>query len=455
MRVIIIGAGTGGLSLAHGLRREGIDVRVFEKEPTRMHGRLGHRVGISPAGSYAMQQTVPPEVFDLFVATCARSPKYFNIVTEQMDEVLSVGDIGDSEIDPVDSEKSVSRMTLRQVLLTGLEDITTFGKQFERYEENADDTVTAFFADGASVTGDVLVGADGARSKLRKQRLPHARMEETGILSIGARVPSTPESRALVSDKMQRGVTLAMAPKGMGAIIHVMDFKWDANGIKPRTAVADADIIRSWSGRQYDDSQDYILWAIWAARRWYPEDPENLGPEELRRLALRMTEGWSPKFRSLIESSELNTVNSINIRTSVPLEPWESSRVTLLGDAVHTMTPGRGVGANTALEDAALLCRRLVEVHDRRRDLLEAIHSYEGHMLEYSRHVVLESRRQMDEHDVIHKPVIGRAVLALMRTMMRVANRLPLLKRIMQRKQMELRKISDAGAIERQRAQTI
>src|SRR5580700_5029657 len=132
MRVIIIGAGTGGLSLAHGLRRAGIDVRVFEKEPTRMHGRLGHRVGISPAGSYAMQQTVPPEVFDLFVATCARSPKYFNIVTEQMDEILSVGDIGDSEIDPVDSEKSVSRMTLRQVLLTGLEDVTEFGKQFER-----------------------------------------------------------------------------------------------------------------------------------------------------------------------------------------------------------------------------------------------------------------------------------------------------------------------------------
>jgi 2-polyprenyl-6-methoxyphenol hydroxylase-like FAD-dependent oxidoreductase len=453
MRVIIIGAGTGGLSLAHGLRRAGIDVRVFEKEPTRMHGRLGHRVGISPAGSYAMQQTLPPEVFDLFVATCARSPKYFNIVTEQLDEVLSVGDIGDSEVDPVDSEKSVSRMTLRQVLLTGLEDITEFGKQFVRYEENADGTVTAFFGDGSSETGDVLVGADGARSKLRKQRLPQARMEQTGILSIGARVPSTAEARALVSEKVLRGVTLAMAPKGMGAIIHVMDFKWDANGIKPRTAVADADIIRRWAGKQYDDSQDYMLWAIWAARRWFPEDPEKLSQEELRRLALQMTKGWSPRFRKLIELSELQTINSINIRTSVPLEPWESSAVTLLGDAVHTMTPGRGVGANTALEDAALLCKRLVEVHDGKRDLLEAIHSYESDMLAYSRKVVLESRKQMDERDVIHKPVIGRAVLALTLTMMRMVNHLPLLKRMMQKKQMELRKINDTGAIERQRAQ--
>jgi 2-polyprenyl-6-methoxyphenol hydroxylase-like FAD-dependent oxidoreductase len=299
----------------------------------------------------------------------------------------------------------------------------------------------------------VLVGADGARSKLRKQRLPQARMEQTGILSIGARVPSTAEARALVSEKVLRGVTLAMAPKGMGAIIHVMDFKWDANGIKPRTAVADADIIRRWAGKQYDDSQDYMLWAIWAARRWFPEDPEKLSQEELRRLALQMTKGWSPRFRKLIELSELQTINSINIRTSVPLEPWESSAVTLLGDAVHTMTPGRGVGANTALEDAALLCKRLVEVHDGKRDLLEAIHSYESDMLAYSRKVVLESRKQMDERDVIHKPVIGRAVLALTLTMMRMVNHLPLLKRMMQKKQMELRKINDTGAIERQRAQ--
>jgi 2-polyprenyl-6-methoxyphenol hydroxylase-like FAD-dependent oxidoreductase len=453
MRVIIMGAGTGGLTLAHGLKRAGIEVRVFEKEPTRRHGRLGFRVGISPAGSYAMQKCLPPEVFDVFVATCARSPRYFNILTERMEEVLSMDGFGDSAEDPVDSEKSVSRMTLRQVLLTGLEDVVEFGKQFERFEENADGTVTAFFADGTSVVGDVLVGADGARSKLRKQRLPQARMEETGILSIGAKIPLNAETRSLISDKVFQGVSLVMASKGMGAIIHVMEFKWDEKGVKARTTVHDADIIRQWPGSQYDDSQDYMLWAIWSARRWYPKDPTKLSPRELLATALKMTEGWSPKFRRMIELTDLEAMTAINIRTSVPLHPWESSQVTLLGDAVHTMTPGRGVGANTALEDAALLCQRLIEVRDGKRYLIEAIHAYEAEMLEYSRVAVLESRKQMDAQDAIHKPLIGPVILATARTVMRVVNHVPMLKRKMHEKEMELRKIKDEGMPKRRHTQ--
>ena len=444
MQVIVIGAGTGGLALAHGLKQAGIDVRVFEKDETRMQGRIGHRVGISPAGTYALQQCLPPVVFDIFVATCARSPRYFNMLTERMDEVLSMDGFNSADEDPIDSEKSVHRMTLRQVLLTGLEDHVTFGKEFERYEDNADQTVTVFFTDGTSATCDVLVGADGARSRLRKQRLPQARMEETGIVSIGARVPLTPETRALVSEKVRLGVSLVMAPKGMGGIIHVMEFKWDSKGIKPRTAVADADVIRNWPGMQYNEAQDYMLWAIWAARRRYPRDPAKLEPKELQELALNMTEGWSPQFRQMIKLSDLSTLNSINIRTSVPLEPWASSRVTLLGDAVHTMTPGRGVGANTALKDAALLYKRLVEARDGRTDLIAAIHAYEAEMLQYSSKAVLASRERMNAQDVIHKPVMGHLVLAIMRTIMRVVNHVPAIKRRMQDREMELRRIKNA-----------
>ena len=76
--------------------------------------------------------------------------------------------------DPVESEKSVSRMTMRQVLLTGLEDIVRFDKRFSHYEIRADSTVEAYFEDGTSVVADILVGADGSNSRVRRW----ARLEE-------------------------------------------------------------------------------------------------------------------------------------------------------------------------------------------------------------------------------------------------------------------------------------
>ena len=61
---------------------------------------------------------------------------------------------------------------------------------------------------------------------------------------------------------------------------------------------------------------------------------------------------------------------ALSVRTSDPLPPWAPSTVTLLGDAAHTMTPGRGAGANTALRDARELRDRLVRVRDGESSLL-------------------------------------------------------------------------------------
>src|ERR1700744_2082766 len=241
LHVIIVGAGTGGLCLAHGLKRAGISVAVYERDRTRKDGLQGYRVGISPAGSYALSQSLSPQLYDLFVATCARPPQYFNMLTEQMSELLSMERF--SGDDDVNSEKSVSRMTLRQVLLTGLEDVVAFDKKFSHYEHYSDGRVIVSFEDGTQAIGDVLVGADGAGSRLRKQRLPHAQMEATGILSIGGKVPITPERKALISGKVFNGISLVMAPKGFGAILHIMEFKWDHAGLKNSVGGNEAELI--------------------------------------------------------------------------------------------------------------------------------------------------------------------------------------------------------------------
>lgn len=427
MNVLVIGGGTGGLALAHGLKRAGIAVTVFERDALRTDGLHGYRVGIDPDGSRALHALLPKDLYDTFVATRARDPRYFNMLTENLKEVLSL-DLP-PVTDPVESEKSISRMTLRQVLLTGLEDVVEFGKEFTRFEQDGD-RVTAYFADGTSATGDLLVAADGAHSRVRRQYLPHAKTEETGIIAIAGKLPITAESAELVPPKVFEGISMVNAPRGLFCMLHVMEFQWDRDGnVKNGIGGNTEELIRQWPGLQFDNTRDYINWGLSATADKFPADVMELRGPELVEVALGLTTTWHPNLRRLFELTDPGTCFPVNIWTSVPVEPWETSRVTLLGDAIHTMTPGRGVGANTALRDAVNLCRQLIAVRDGQAELIPAVHEYEAKMIEYGFDAVIKSRAQMTSDDPVHKPVVGRLALAGMRTAMRAVNHLPPAKR--------------------------
>jgi len=428
LSVIIIGAGTGGLCLAQGLKRAGIAIAVYERDRTRADGLQGYRVGINAHGVASLKACLPPDLFATFLATCARTPGHFNILTERMTELLSI---------PLDEEtmsggKSVSRMTLRQVLLTGLEEHVHFDKTFTAYEQHADGSVTAHFADGTQATADLLVGADGARSKVRRQLLPHAKLENTGMVSIAAKVPMTDASRALLPPKVLDGLTLINAPKGFGGIVHAMEFPWGADGVKEGIGGNDTELLKRWPGMLYDNSRDYLMWAVWGALRNFPADPKSLAQPAMLALATEIASGWHPHLRALIRASDPSTVFTVDVRTSVPVDAWPTSNVTVLGDAIHLMTPGRGVGANTALRDAALLSKRLSEAnHGMPLATYDALVDYEAEMRRYGFHAVAESRKQFDDSGVIHRPVVGRMALSAMRTGLRVVNNVPMLKRRM------------------------
>src|SRR4051812_20787134 len=147
------------MCLAHGLRRAGGDVAVYERDRTRSSGLHGYRVGIDAHGSRALKACLPPELYRTFVATCARAPERFAFLDEHLRSTLTL--TLREPTDDVNDEKSVSRMTLRQVLFTGMEDVLHFDKTFVRYSQSPDGLITAHFADGTSATGDLLVGADG------------------------------------------------------------------------------------------------------------------------------------------------------------------------------------------------------------------------------------------------------------------------------------------------------
>ena len=92
---------------------------------------------------------------------------------------------------------------------------------------------------------------------------------------------------------------------------------------------------------------------------------------------------WNPNLRRVVEGAETSSLSSFAVKSSVPVAPWATSRVTLLGDALHNMTPFRGIGANTALRDAALLRDALAGVGRGERNVVTALAAYEREMIGY------------------------------------------------------------------------
>lgn len=428
--VIVIGAGTGGMCLAHGLRRAGIEVAVYERYRNRTDGLHGYRIGIGGTGNRALRECLSPELFATFLATCARSPRYFNILTEKLRQTASFP--LPPATDPVDAEHAVSRMTLRQVLLQGMDDVVHFDKTCTHFTRDDDGRVTAHFTDGTSATADLLVGADGTHSALRRQYLPQAEILDAGTINIATKIPLTARTGALLPERLRRGISLIFGAGGVMGVLHVMEFNWNADGtVKPDVVASDADLIARWPGLLHDNTRDYINLIIWSSSRRFPPDVMGMRGADLVRLALDLTPGWHPDLRELFATADPGSCIPVKVATSVPVPPWQSSNVTLLGDAIHTMTPGRGLGANTALRDAALLRRELVAAAAGERSLREAVAAYEAQMIPYGFARVADSLRNSGTNgdDPIYRPVVGRLALLAARGYFGLSHRVPPMRR--------------------------
>ena len=68
---------------------------------------------------------------------------------------------------------------------------------------------------------------------------------------------------------------------------------------------------------------------------------------------------WYPALQHPVRAAHPATILATAVRSSVPVEPGMTGRVTVIGDAIHSMTPARGIGANIGPRDARVLCERL------------------------------------------------------------------------------------------------
>jgi 2-polyprenyl-6-methoxyphenol hydroxylase-like FAD-dependent oxidoreductase len=266
-----------------------------------------------------------------------------------------------------DTVSAVDRYAFRRALMTGLDGVLEFGHEFESYRETADGRVELRFADGMSTTADVLVGADGIGSRVRAQLLPDFPIVDIGVRCIYGKIPLTDAVRESAPSAFLRGFNFITEGSGPG--------------------LAFAPVLFRTPPEEYGDYLMAVLTGTNEVLGVADEELFTLSAEELWEIVVRRTRDWHPTIRRLVAAADVTASFPITLRTSARIEPWPTGRVTLLGDAIHPMTPAAGAGANTALWDAARLTQALAAGE---------LAAYEAEMIENGRAVVEESLRNAE-----------------------------------------------------------
>src|SRR5262249_3504421 len=381
---IIVGAGLSGLCLAHALAATGGSVAAFERDPGPDVRGQGYRLTIDETGRHALRACLPSRNYEFIRATAGVVGKTgaFMFLDERARELhrfsfdLEAGERRGHITGQVD------RRTLRQALLSGLYYRVQFGKAITGYEERPCGGI-AHFSDGSTAEADILIGADGVNSRVRRQPRPEAEPRDTGISAIFGRTPLSRVDLPVLGRLLANAGIMALGPRGQVFFCTAMRFRE-----LPATAAVRLGIEGgSWP------SDDYFMWAV-AFRKHDRASVGKLEATALREIAGRAVRGFHDDFQVLVREADPNEAVIVPIRATPPLKPPTPRRITLIGDAIHTMPPFGAHGANTAFKDAHTLAAQLSN-GTRSFSVAEAIGSYESSMRLYSRPVMKSALRMM------------------------------------------------------------
>lgn len=261
----------------------------------------------------------------------------------------------------------IARGDMRKIFSEGCEDDIEWGKNVTGYEL-LDDGVRAIFADGTkSVEGSMLIGGEGIYSEVAKQ-LSGGKLKvyDTGARGIHGQAPTS-------------------AFKGLGEGVFRLRDETNPNGatflitnVRPGE-LDDPDLEFGWTM----GGQPGVIRA--------PNDDYTIVGKEAADIAKSIAANWHPRFKRLIDEMKESEAAFWKITCSTPsgVPKWPNEpRVTVIGDAAHSMTPAGGIGANTAVRDSALLGRLLGEAGGYAPGVTDA---YEEKMRVYASAAVHES----------------------------------------------------------------
>ncbi|KAI1496976.1 hypothetical protein F5X99DRAFT_423941 [Biscogniauxia marginata] len=328
-RVIIVGGGIVGLSMAHALRLANIDYLLVEQRDTIVDNRVSASLALMPSGARILRQ------FGLLdAAKSLASPLHGTFHTSGLSEQWR-----DRNLDHLADALGYRTMLLDQCDLANImvEALPDRQKKVKTSKTlvaigRSHSCVAAKFHDGTVEIGSIIIGADGARSTVRSLM---SEMESSTVEP----EPFTSSYRALYGHSPR--------PRGLreGEILERHGHGWAIQ-------------VLSRGDQSFFIVYEKLRRPIKGRYRFSSNDEEKLAHDYLRmNLDNDVTFGdlWESRYVSKLELLEQGICRS-----------WSLDRVVLVGDSAHKLTPNTGIDVNTAMESAAILAnqlRSLLKVH--------------------------------------------------------------------------------------------
>jgi len=369
MKVIIAGAGIGGLTAALALLRQGIDVQVLE-QATELR-EVGAGVQLSPNATRTLFKLGLNEA--LLSLACVASGKQIRLWNSGQSWTLF--DLGTESMERYGYPYvTMHRMDLQGVLASAVSKLqpnaVRLGAKCVAVTQDEPDVpggqVRVKLADGEIVTGDVLVGADGVHSKVR-----------ASLFGDGPAVFSGCRAwRGVISaDKLPAHLCGSQAFNWVGPGAHVIHYPLRGGELINFVGIVEKDDwqVESWAvqGRVEDCLADF--------------------------------EGWHEDVQTFIGA--LETPFKWALMHREPMTNWIAGRVVLMGDAAHPTLPLLASGAAMAIEDGFVLARCLSEkVRGGQDDLAQALQAFESARLERTSRVV---RGSSENARRFHNPALA------------------------------------------------
>jgi salicylate hydroxylase len=316
-RIIIVGAGIGGLAAALALQRRGFGVVVYERAAEIRE--IGAGVIITPNARRALHELGVDQALEA-ASSCVPVFHTCDYATGAViREVYNEQVFRQHGMTTLQVHRADLHGLLKEAVLANDPDCLHPGHEFVELEQD-EAGVSVRFANGASDRADVVIGADGNASAVRSFLFPGEAPRFNGQVAFRALIPD-----ALVPPSVRK-LQMAMHPAPRRYLLH-----YPLRGGR----------IMNLIGCGQSDSWEEEGWSI---------------PATNEEFASAYCD-FAPELVSLIRSIPPGALFKWGLRDREPLKTWTAGRVTMLGDAAHPMTPFLGQGACMAIEDALLLGR--------------------------------------------------------------------------------------------------